>query len=257
MVNRVWQYHFGTGLVESPSDFGFSGGRPSHPELIDWLASELVRSGWSLKQLHRTILTSATYRQASTFRTAAAARDAGNRLLWRRTPLRLEAEALRDAVLQVTGELVDQPGGPGCYEFTTFIRNSQFYEMRDGDGPLFQRRSIYRTWVRSARNTLLDAFDCPDPSTKAPRREVTTTPLQALSLLNNPFVLRMAERFAARVEREVGTDAAAQIERTFWHALGREPDGRERAICTTLVREEGLAALCRVVFNSNEFLYVD
>ena len=257
MVNRMWHHHFGAGLVETPSDFGFNGGRPSHPELIDWLAFELVPNNYSLKQLHRLIVTSAAYRQTSRNNPAAAKIDADNRLLWRKSPLRLEAEAVRDAMLTVSGKLNDDVGGPGYYDFTTFVRNTQFYFPVDPVGESFYRRSLYRTWVRSGRNRFLDVFDCPDPSTKSPKRAVTTTPLQALSLMNNSFVLRMADRFAERIQRECGENRDRQIRRAYQLSYGRDPDGEELNLITRFVTEHGLSAMCRVIFNSNEFLYVD
>lgn len=257
MVNRLWQHHFGVGLVETPNDFGFNGGRPSHPELLDWLAAELIRNDWSLKRLHRLIVTSQTYRQSSRLDERAATLDADNRLLWRKSPQRLDAETLRDTLLELAGLLDSSLEGPGFHEFTTYVHNSQFYDMRDAVGVTFNRRTIYRTWVRSARSQLLDVFDCPDPSTNTPHRAVTTTPLQALSLLNNSFVLRMADAFAARVEAEAGELPGLQVRQVFLRALARTPEQSEQTACEQLVREHGLAALCRVVFNSNELLYVD
>src|SRR5205085_2899855 len=237
-------------------------GRPSHAELLDWLASELVRKRWSLKQLHRTIVLSATYHQASRHNAAAAKIDAGNRLLWRKEPLRLEAETVRDAILSVAGALNNRPGGPGFQDFTTFVSNSQFYEMRDPVGQSFDRRSLYRTWVRSGRSRLLDAFDCPDPSTKSPKRAVTTTPLQALSLMNHSFVLRMADRFAERLQADAGRNPSEQpiekqLKRAYELAYGRQPSAEELTWTATFAKAHGLPALCRVIFNSNEFLYVD
>jgi hypothetical protein len=257
IVNRIWQHHFGRGLVDSPSDFGFSGGRPSHPELLDWLSVELIRNGWSLKSLHRMIVTSATYRQSSLPNEAAHAVDADNRLLWRRSPQRLEAEAVRDAILSVTGKLDPAIGGPGYYDFTTFVHNTQFYEPVDPVGESFNRRSLYRTWVRSGRNRFLDAFDCPDPSATAPKRAVTTTPLQALSLMNHAFVLRMSDRLADRVTREVGEDFELQAARAFELVYARPASQEERRVAAAFTSQHGLAALGRVLFNSNEFLYVD
>ena len=257
MVNRLWHYHFGVGLVETPNDFGFSGARPSHPELLDWLASELVDSGWSVKHVQRLILTSATYQQASLPNAMALAKDADNRLLWRKSPTRLDAETLRDALLATSGALVTDFAGPGFHDFTTHVHNSQFYEIVDAPGATFQRRSLYRTWIRSGRSPLLDAFDCPDPSTKTPARAVTTTPLQALSLLNSSFVLRTSDTMAERIAREAGDDPTRQIERLYQLAFSRAPTPAETAITTTFIREHGLAALVRVIFNSNEFLYVD
>ena len=257
IVNRLWQYHFGAGLVKTSSDFGFNGTRPSHPELIDFLATELIRSGWSLKHVHRLIVSSATYRQASRHNDRAAEQDAGNRLLWRKTPARLEAEALRDSTLLIADQLNGRMGGPGYQDFDTFVRNTQFYTMKDVDGPQYNRRSIYRTWVRSGRSPFLDAFDCPDPSTKTPKRAVTITPLQALTLMNNSFVLRMVERLAARVQRESGDDVEHHIARVFDLVFSRKPDTDELKWTAEFVNEHGFAALCRVLLNSNEFLYVD
>ncbi len=257
IVNRLWHYHFGAGLVETPNDFGFNGGRPSHPELIDWLASELIDSGWSLKHIHRLIVTSATYRQSSRHRVDCAAVDSDNRLLWRRSPLRLEAEALRDSILTVTGQLNRQYGGAPYRDFTTYVKNTQFYTMTDPDSPDVYRRTVYRTWIRSGRNHLLDAFDCPDPSTTAPRRAVTTTPIQSLTLMNNSFVLRMSDRFAARVIKDAGADVPLQVARVYQLAYSRSPDEAEADQLAQFVTSHGLSALCRVVLNSNEFIHVD
>ncbi|MCA9129139.1 MAG: DUF1553 domain-containing protein, partial [Planctomycetales bacterium] len=257
IANRLWHYHFGVGLVETPNDFGFNGGRPSHPQLLDWLAAELIRNNWSLKHLHRCIMNSATYQQSSQFELHASQIDYGNRLLWRKSPQRLDAETLRDALLQFAERLDCSLGGPGYYDFTTFVHNSQFYEMRDAVGETFERRALYRTWVRSARSNFLDVFDCPDPSVKAPDRAVTTTPLQALSLLNNSFVLRMADALGERAKLASPDSVHDQIRFIYREVLGRLPDADELRDTAQFVEAANLAALCRVVFNSNEFLYVD
>jgi Protein of unknown function (DUF1553)/Protein of unknown function (DUF1549)/Concanavalin A-like lectin/glucanases superfamily len=257
IVNRLWQYHFGAGLVDTPNDFGFNGGRPSHPELLDWLASELIRQKWSLKQIHRLIVTSAAYRQSSRMNPEAFKQDPGNRWLWRQSPRRLEAEALRDAILAVSGELNADVSGASFADYYTFTNNTTFYEFRDYVGDSFNRRSIYRTWVRSGRSPLLDVFDCPDPSTRAPRRPVTTTPLQALSLMNDSFVLRMADRLSQRLVREAGADVHKQIALAYQLAFGRPADEREISEARQLVERDGLGALCRVLFNSNEFMFLD
>ena len=254
IVNRLWHYHFGVGIVDSPSDFGFNGGRPSHPELLDWLAAELMDHGWSLKHIHWLIVSSATYRQSSRPRVDAANKDAGNRLLWRKSPQRLDAETLRDAVLSVAGELNPTVGGPGYHDFTTFTFNSQFYDIVDPVGVSFQRRSLYRTWVRSGRNPFLEVLDCPDPSTKTPRRAVTTTPLQALSLLNNSFMLRMSERLADKLRREATDQKIAQL---VEQVLGRKTSAAEAVELRAFAAQHGWPALVRVLFNSNEFLYVE
>jgi hypothetical protein len=258
IVNRLWHYHFGVGLVDTPNDFGFGGGRPTHPELLDWLAAELLSRKWSLKQLHREILLSSTYRQSTTFNAVAAKHDADNRLLWRRSPQRLEAEVVRDATLAIAGELNLAQGGPGFRDCTQVLRSGTYtYEPADPVGPQFNRRSIYRTWIRGGRSGLLDAFDCPDPSTASPRRARTTTPLQALVLLNNAFVLRMADKFAARVRADVGADPQQQIARAYQLAYSRDPTADEVRLAERIVADLGLAVLARAIFNSNEFLYVD
>jgi hypothetical protein len=258
MVNRVWHYHFGVGLVETPSDFGFNGGQPAHRDLLDWLTGEFARGGFRLKPLHRAIVTSAAYRQSSRPDPAAVKVDAGNRLLWRYSPHRLEAETVRDAMLLVCGQLNTERGGPGFRDFDTYDqKGTQFYEPRDPEGSAFNRRSLYRTWARGGRNPLLDTFDCPDPSVTAPQRGVTTTPLQSLALLNNSFALRMADRFAERVAREAGSSLAEQVDRAYLLAYGRAAAQDERTRVEPFVARYGLAALCRALFNSNEFLYVD
>ncbi len=257
IVNRLWQYHFGRGIVETANDFGFNGGRPSHPELLDWLATELIARHWSLKQIQRLIVCSATYRQSSELNAEAARIDPDNRLLWRQSPRRLEAESLRDTMLSVAGELDPRIGGPGYEDFHTFTHNTQFYEPRDFVGGTFNRRSVYRTWVRSGRNPLLDVFDCPDPSTRAPRRALTITPLQALALMNDSFVLRMSDRFAQRLQREAGPELDRQVTLAYQLAFARAPDAEEVAASQRIVGRDGLPALCRVLFNCNEFAYVD
>jgi len=258
IVNRLWHYHFGVGLVDTPNDFGFNGGRPTHPELLDWLASRLVEQGWSLKRMHREIVLSATYRQASTRVDSAVERDADNRLLWRKTPQRLEAEAVRDTILTVAGQLNRAMGGDGFRDSTEVLRSGTFtYEPGDPEGPAFQRRSLYRAWIRGGRSGLLDTFDCPDPSTTAPRRALTTTPLQALALLNNSFVLRMADRFAERIAAEAPGEPEQQVAHAYQLAFGRAPTAEEQQRAAEVVRQVGLPVLTRAIFNSNEFLYVD
>ncbi len=260
LVNRLWHYHFGIGLVDTPNDFGFNGGRPSHPELLDWLAQELIERNGSLKQLHRRIVLSATYRQAARPNEAALRVDAGNRLLWRKNPLRMEAEVVRDAMLHVAGQLDSKMGGPGFQEFKITPAQgtpASRYLPVDPIGPEFNRRTLYRTWARAGRSGLLDAFDCPDPSTTTPSRAVTTTPLQALAMLNNRLVLYLAERWAERLAREAGPEVDAQITRAYWLAFGRPPQDHERALAQAIVQQHGLVVLARALFNSNEFLYID
>ncbi len=258
MVNRVWHYHFGRGFVGNPNDLGFNGGPPTHPQLLDWLATEFIRGGWSLKKLHKLIMMSQTYRQSSDWRDHAATKDADNRFLWRYSPRRLEGEAIRDAMLHVSGVMNEKMGGPSFRPFTTERQGSlEIYTTIDADQPDFNRRTVYRMNVSSASSPLLDSFDCPNPSVKAPKRVVTTTPLQALSLMNNAFVLRQAEAFARRVEHEAGKEVRHRIERAFELSLGRAPEPREREWSEGLVRDQGLTSLCWGLFNTSEFLYVN
>jgi hypothetical protein len=260
IVNRLWQYHFGTGIVDTPSDFGKNGGRPTHPELLDWLASELVKpaagSPWSLKHIHRLIVTSATYRQASAAHPSGVARDAQARLLWRYPPRRLEAETIRDSILFVSGKLDLKIGGPGFSGFEPNKNYVRVYKPKETFGPADFRRMVYMHKTRMQADSTFGAFDCPDGGQVTPRRNASTTPLQALNLLNSVFVLQQAEFFARRVERDAEEDAA-RVERVFRLAFQRPPSATERAATVRLVEAHGLAALCRAVLNANEFLYVD
>ena len=211
-----------------------------------------------MKALHRMIVTSSTYRQASGQNAEASKLDAGNRLLWRANPRRLEAEAIRDAILVSAGKLNESAGGPGYIDVSVTPNNgTTYYEPIDVDGDNFFRRTVYRFTPRGGRSALLDAFDCPDPSTAAPRRAVTTTPLQALSLLNNAFVLRMSDYFAARITSDTGNDVSSQVDRAWHVALARRPRNSERKLSENLVKEHGLAALCRGLFNANEFVILE
>ncbi len=274
MTNRVWHYHFGTGLVESPNDLGFHAGRPSHPELLDWLSQEFQGTGrgqvsnstgppriatgtFSLKRLHRLLVTSATYRQSSKFDADAARQDINNRLLWRINPRRLEAEEVRDAILSVADELNTQIGGKGYSDVNSyFFKGTQFYDPIDPVGHENHRRTVYRMWARGGRSPFLDNFDCPDPSTTTPRRSSTVTPLQALSLLNHSFGLRMANHFANRLLRE-SPSTDGQIQRAYRLLFGREPDLDEITLSRDFVSRRGLAAFCRAMWNSSEFLFLD
>jgi hypothetical protein len=256
IVNRVWHYHFGTGLVATPNDFGRNGDRPSHPELLDWMAADFLTRETRLKVLHRQILLSSTYRQASRFDAAAADADADDRLLWRYPARRLEAEAIRDAMLCSSGELNTQMAGPSFRPFTLTVFNSNFYDLNDPIGPEFNRRTVYRINVNSAKDPLLETLDCPDPSVKTPRRAVTTTPLQALGLMNDSFVIRQARCLALRAGAESGSDVSRQVDRVYRLTIGRRPSDLEHDRASALVREAGLAELAWVLFNSSEFLYL-
>ena len=256
IVNRIWQFHFGTGLVRTTSDLGFNGGRPSHPRLLDWLASELIDSGWSLKHLHRQIVLSATYRQASGSRAEAFRRDAENRWLWRFLPRRHKAEVIRDAMLAVSDELNTSMHGPSVRPFTVTVFNTHFYHLFDSDDVAYNRRTVYRANVITGRDPLLDCFDCPSPSVATPRRPSTVTPSQALALMNNTFVIRQGRRFAKRVAREVPNDSQAQADRVFRLAITRAPTPRERLQLATLIRDHSLEHACWALLNSSEFLYL-
>lgn len=256
-VNRVWHYHFGTGLVDTPSDFGRGGGLPSHPELLDWLATEFRTTGWSLKRLHRLICTSATYRQQSISREDAVSVDANNRLLWRMHPRRLDAECVRDAILAVSGTLNNTMFGPGYRDFDYQEEYAPVYRYVTPDRSELWRRSIYRFIVRTTPNTLLTTLDCPNPANLTPVRNVTTTALQSLALLNNDFVLRQSEHFAARLEREGAADIDVQVRRAFALAFVRSPSDPEVRAASDFVRQHGLKLFCRTLFNTNEFIHVD
>ena len=256
IVNRIWQEHFGTGLVSTTSDFGRLGEAPSHPELLDWLAVQFVNDGWSLKELHRKILRSATFRQTSLreMPDAAMAADPANRLLWRYPARRLSAEQIRDSMLAVSGELSLTEGGPGV-------------------GPDVPRRAVYLRMMRNERDPVLDVFDFPDRITGTGDRNVTTTPGQSLLMINGDWVLERADRFADRVAQEIPGAADSQVRHAYRLAFAREPSDSElqRAVrfledreSTSVAgeagddpRREALVDLCHVLLNANEFLYVD
>jgi Protein of unknown function (DUF1553)/Protein of unknown function (DUF1549)/Planctomycete cytochrome C len=256
MVNRIWHYHFGRGLVATPSDFGFGGGRPSHPELLDYLATQFMSAGWRPKAIHRLILLSNTYRQSSRYSAEAAAKDANCRLLWRFPPRRLEAEAIRDSVLRVSGVLDLRMGGPGYDVFEPNTNYVRVYKPKTNFGPSEWRRMVYQQKPRSRQDATFGEFDCPDASQSTARRNVSTTALQALNLLNGPFMIQQAELLAARLDREESA-VENQVRRAFWLALSREPDADERAAGCDFVRQQGLAIFCRALYNTNEFLYLD
>ena len=285
MVNRIWHYHFGRGIVATPSDFGLKGEPPTHPELLDWLALQFVRDGWSLKKLHRLIMTSSTYRQSTTPNDAYAKTDPEDNLLWRFPRKRLEAEVIRDSALAVAGELNPKMGGP-----SGFPQIPQGMEVRGGwsvskDEAERDRRSVYIFVRRNTRYPMLEAFDMPDPYETCPRRYMTTTPAQALMLLNNGLVLEWAQHFAGRVLEKSGPDREAMI-RTAWRlAYGREPQSDEQETISRFFDHESaivsdrlargekpalplprtnklkeadaatLVDLCHVLMNSNEFVY--
>ena len=258
LANRLWHYHFGTGIVDTPSDFGAMGSPPTHPELLEWLARQVHAEGWRMKPLHRLILTSATYRQASTFRDDAAAIDDSSRLLWRFPPRRLLAEEVRDTMLNLAGVLDLRMGGPGFRLYRYLEDNVATYVPLDEHGPETYRRAVYHQSARSSRVDVLSDFDCPDGALAAPRRTATTTSLQALTLMNHSFTLDMSDALARRLEREIGTgDPEGQVRRAFLLAFGRPADDEEVRLATRVIREFKLSAFCRAILNSNELISIN
>jgi hypothetical protein len=255
MVNRIWQGHFGTGFVQTPSDFGRMGMKPTHPELLDYLAAEFIRSGWSVKHMHRLILLSETYGQSSQSIKENETIDSDVRYLWRYPSRRLEAESIRDSMLAVSGRLNLQMYGRGFNLFDQRGGLSGFdpIETFNADN---QRRMIYAHKVRREPETVFGAFDCPDAGQSTARRIESTTPIQALNLFNSLFTLEQSAAFATRIQQQAGTDTAKQITLAYHLSLSRPPTAAELAETTPLVQSHGLTALCRALFNSNEFLFV-
>ena len=264
IVNRVWQHHFGRALVDTPNDFGRMGAQPTHPELLDWLAVTFRDDmHGSLKQLHRAIVLSSTYRQASEAPPAqtltAMSKDGDNQLLWRQNRRKLDAECVRDGVLLVSGELDLTMGGPSFQDFVIEKpEHSPHYEYRlhDPNDPKSHRRSIYRFIVRSQQQPFMTSLDCADPSMRVDKRNESISPLQALALMNNGLMVAMAAHFASRVEREAaGTEA--QVRRAVALALCRPATSEEVSMLTRYAGEHGLANTCRVILNLSEFAFVD
>jgi hypothetical protein len=245
--------------VDTPNDFGRNGSLPTHPELLDWLAVEFRDGGGSLKALHRLVLLSNTYRQSSRHGAAAAKVDADDRYLWRMNRQRLDAESVRDAVLAVSGKLDLRAGGPGFELFRFKDDHSPVYDhtaLEKIHDPATYRRTVYRFTVRSVPNPFLDCLDCADPNLNTPVRNTTLTALQALALLNDPFMVRQAEYLAERV-RKVSDDPARQIAAACRLAIGRRPSPEECAALAAYAKKHGMAGACRVLFNTNEFVFID
>jgi len=275
IVNRLWQGHFGEGLVRTVNDFGARSDPPTHPELLEWLASELVRGGWRLKPLHREMLLSATYRQSTTFDAGAAAIDPDNRLLWRRKLRRMESEVYRDTMLALAGTLNPEMYGPGfkppVQPEAIQARNVKDPYPRDArDTPATRRRSVYMFHKRVTPSPLLQAFDGPDAAAPCGRRNITTVAPQALAVLNEPFVRLRALELAARLRKEAGDDPAAQVRHAYRLALGREPAVDELTAAVTFLRQQSegreagtdrtllaLADFAHVLFGLNELIYID
>jgi Protein of unknown function (DUF1553)/Protein of unknown function (DUF1549)/Planctomycete cytochrome C len=260
IVNRAWLSHFGRGLVDTPNDFGRMGSPPTHPELLDWLAWTFREDGGSLKRLHRLIVTSATYRQSSAHNSKASTTDADNRLLWRMNRSRLDAESIRDAVLSISGRLDPTMGGPSVQHFTlgkgVHVTPTVDYQKFDWDAPGACRRSVYRFVFRTLPDPFMEQFDAADASQLTPTRNASITPLQALAMLNDPFILRQSEHFARRLEG-LSSDREGQIRAAFGLALGRSPSPDEVREWLDYANRHGLANFSRMLLNSNEFLFAN
>jgi hypothetical protein len=263
MVNRIWAWHFGRGIAGTPSDFGRQGDPPSNPELLDWLASEFVQQGWSVKKIHRLIMLSDTYRRSTAFDEANAKIDSGNRYLWRMNRQRMDAEALRDSALAVAGTLNLKMGGRPVVPPLTDEEKTGMWAP--GQWPVsldpaeHNRRSVYLYVKRSFPYPMFAIFDSPESSVSCPRRDVTTVAPQALALINSRFMLTQAGKFAERLRKEYPGDPAAAIQTAWETALGRGPSQaeKEQALAFLSGDEKSMANLCLVLLNMNEFLYIE
>jgi hypothetical protein len=267
MVNRIWQYHFGRGIVSTPNDFGRMGGRPSHPELLDYLADQYVANGWHMKPIHRMILLSSAYRQASQspMETTAMEKDSENTLLWKFTRRRLEAEELRDSMLMISGRLNEKAGGPSVMvpidkDLVKMLKRPQYW-VATRDKSEYDRRSIYMIYKRNLQMPFMGVFDAPDNLLSCPRREQSTHAPQALEMLNGATSNQLAQAFAERIHKEAGGDAE-RVERTWRLALGRLPTPKEKVLAMAYLAEKPdnslrLKELALDVFNLNSFLYVN
>ena len=259
IVNRIWQYHFGIGIVSTPNDFGRMGAKPTHPKLLDWLAAEFRDNGQSIKKLHKLILTSATYRQVSTSLPDHEKIDSQNRYLWRMNRRQLEAEALRDSILFLSGKMNFQMYGPG---FRNFIlehpEHSPHYEYHkhNPEDTLVHRRSIYRFLVRSQQQPFMATLNCADPSQQVAKRDEAITALQSLALLNNKLIVAMAKHFANEMNRSE-KNIQKSVNEAFFRAIGRIPTAEESVDLIEFSKLHGLSNTCRLLFNLNAFSFID
>ena len=260
IVNRVWQFRFGRGLVDTPNDFGRMGFAPTHPELLDWLAVTFRESGGSIKSLDRLLVTSAAHQQSSQSNADALLVDADNRLLWRMHRRRLDGDVVRDSVLHIAGRLDSTMGGPPARHFVetrTFgLRAEADYANFDVDDPANQRRSVYRFIYRTFPDPFLSALDCPDGTQLMPDRTVSVTSLQSLATLNDKLIIRQCEHLAARLN-DTHPDLPSQVDAAFQLILGRSPTADEQPLVVTYAEQHGLANTCRFLLNTNEFMFVD
>lgn len=253
-VNRLWQNHFGSGLVDTSSDFGHQGNLATHPELLDFLATSLRDNGFKSKPIHKLIVMSETYRQSSADRPIEWKKDSQSRLLWRYPPRRLDAEAIRDSMLFISGELGQQSSGPGIRPFDIQSFNSVFYKPIVVENPAFLARSIYLMVIRSARNAILEAFDCPDPTVRTARRSQTTTPLQALALMNDPFVQKRSKQLAATLIQGSDGKLEKALDQLWLRVYSRSITPAECDKAFFVAQNFGLDSVSWAVFNSSEFL---
>jgi hypothetical protein len=276
MVNRLWQHHFGAGIVATPSDFGRNGTKPTHPELLDWLARELVKREYSLKTMHRLMMTSAAYRRSSANTPAAFAKDPENKLLWRMNRRRLEGEAIRDTILAVSGGLNPNMGGPGVYARlpkgvnVEFPNNDKELSWGTATQEEDRRRSIYLFQRRTLTFPLMDVFDVAPMNQSCAARPQTTVAPQALALFNGEFVREAAGHFAERLRREAGHEPVKQIDRAFHTVFARQPtkverkSGQQFLLDQRVLRKSdadpqraALTDFCHVILNANELIYID
>tara|TARA_B100001540_G_scaffold298004_1_gene301173 strand:+ start:73 stop:2508 length:2436 start_codon:yes stop_codon:yes gene_type:complete len=256
LVNRLWQFHFGNGIVGTPSDFGMNGMTPTHPQLLDWLAAEFMENNWSIKHIHRLILNSKTWQQSSRPKVDAMKIDAASQLLWRFPTRRLAAESIRDSVVMMSGLLNLKSGGPGFNGFEVQMENVRHFFPKKSYGFSDWRRMIYMTKVRQEQESVFGVFDCPDASQSVPKRSRSTTPLQALNLLNSSFLMQQADLFSDRLKKDAGTNTVDQVNRAFSLCFNRFPSSAEVRDASLFIESEGLSQFARALLNTNEFVFI-
>lgn len=264
IVNRLWQHHFGVGLVKTSNNFGQVGEKPTHPELLDWLAQELINKDWKIKSIHKLIMKSSTYMQTLKWDQPRYEIDPENKLFWRKEPRRLEGEIIRDSIMNTAGTLNRKMFGPSVKPWVSKdainTGSTNKWPVNVKDGPDTWRRSIYVFMRRSMRVPFFEVFDVPDGMQSRGVRELTTVPTQALMLMNNQFVRDQASHFSNRIRKAVGNDNLKHIvEEAYWLALSRSPTDEELSSSVELLSTEGqsLENFCHILFTLNEFCYVD
>jgi hypothetical protein len=251
MVNRIWQHVFGAGLVVTGADFGLAGAPPSHPKLLDWMANKFVEGDWSMKQIIRLMVESETFRRSSLPESLSLQKDAGSALLWRYPPRRVEAEVIRDNILLASGKMNLEVGGES-FRIHNVKKTYAQWEVVDNYGPDTWRRMLFQERMRRVDDQMFTAFDFPDCGQVRAKRPVSTTPLQALNLMNSNFVVEQSQFIAQRAKSEVGDEPALVSERIFELILGRQPDDHE----VQLSADVSADLLARALINSNEFIFL-